>query len=78
MYFGKSKEEPIVQISTPEIKVSGLSSRRHYVPVQNGTGVISEPEGFKITFVGPVKPEVTVIEIRESLSNTGCATTVIT
>ena len=72
MYAEKSKEEPIIQISTPDIRVSGLASRRHYVPVQNGTGIIAVSEGFEITFVGPAKPEVSVIEIRDSSSDTGC------
>ena len=52
MYIEKSKEVDMVVISTPEVKVSGITSRRRYVPVQNGTGVIATPEGVEITFCG--------------------------
>ena len=71
MYIEKAKEVDMVVISTPEVKVSGITSRRRYVPVQNGTGAIATPEGVEITFVGPAKLETSVIEVRESSSDTG-------
>ena len=69
MHIEKSKD--VVVISSPQIEVSGISSGLHYVSVQNGTGTIAAPEGVEITFVGPGKPESSVIEIRESSSDTG-------
>ena len=71
MYIEKFKEVDMVVISTPEVKVLGITSRWRYIPVQNGTGAIATPEGVEITFVGPAKLETSVIEVRESSSDTG-------